>query len=118
MAEYQGIVERQPNTGPRLPEPNRLSADRGWHWIMDAFRLVKPHFGVWFLLCLIFFIIMMVMSAVPAGSFVWMLLQPILGAGLMFACSELERVRVAHVPETVLALAALCQDEALADARS
>ena len=30
----------------------------------------------------------------------------------------LERVRVAHVPETVLALAALCQDEALADARS
>ena len=91
MAEYQGIVERQPNTGPRLPEPNRLSADRGWHWIMDAFRLVKPHFGVWFLLCLIFFIIMMVMSAVPAGSFVWMLLQPILGAGLMFACSELER---------------------------
>ena len=75
MAEYQGIVERQPNTGPRLPEPNRLSADRGWHWIMDAFRLVKPHFGVWFLLCLIFFIIMMVMSAVPAGSFGWMLLS-------------------------------------------
>ena len=91
MAEYQGIAERQPNAVPPLPEPQRLSADRGWHWIMDAFRLVKPYFGVWFLLCLIFFIIMMVLSAVPAGSFVWMLLQPILGAGLMFACSELER---------------------------
>lgn len=91
MAEYQGIAERQPNAVPPLPEPNRLSADRGWHWIMDAFRLVKPYFGVWFLLCLIFFIIMMVLSVVPAGSFVWMLLQPILGAGLMFACSELER---------------------------
>ena len=91
MAEYQGIAERQPNAVPPLPEPQRLSADRGWHWIMDAFRLVKPYFGVWFLLCLIFIIIMMVLSAVPAGSFVWMLLQPILGAGLMFACSELER---------------------------
>ncbi len=91
MAEYQGIAERQPNAVPPTPEPNRLSADRGWHWIIDAFRLVKPYFGVWFLLCLIFFIIMMALSAVPAGSFVWMLLQPILGAGLMFACSELER---------------------------
>lgn len=91
MAEYQGIAERQPNSVPPLPEPNHLSADRGWHWIMDAFRLVKPYFGVWFLLCLIFFIIMMVLSVVPAGSFAWMLLQPILGAGLMFACSELER---------------------------
>lgn len=91
MAEYQGIAERQNPGLPPQPGPNALSADRGWHWILDAFRLVKPQFGTWFLLCLIFFIIMAVLSAVPAGSFVWMLLQPILGAGLMFACRELER---------------------------
>lgn len=91
MAEYQGIAERQNPGLPPQPGHNALSADRGWHWILDAFRLVKPQFGTWFLLCLIFFIIMAVMSVVPAGSFVWMLLQPILGAGLIFACQELER---------------------------
>lgn len=91
MAEYQGIAERQNPGLPPQPRHNALSADRGWHWILDAFRLVKPQFGTWFLLCLIFFIIMAVLSVVPAGSFVWMLLQPILGAGLIFACQELER---------------------------
>lgn len=91
MAEYQGIAERQNPGLPPQPGHNALSADRGWHWILDAFRLVKPQFGTWFLLCLIFFIIMAVLSVVPAGSFVWMLLQPILGAGLIFACQELER---------------------------
>lgn len=91
MAEYQGIAERHNLGLPPQPGHNALSADRGWHWILDAFRLVKPQFGTWFLLCLIFFIIMAVLSVVPAGSFVWMLLQPILGAGLIFACQELER---------------------------
>lgn len=91
MAEYQGIAERQNPGLPPQPGHNALSADRGWHWILDAFRLVKPQFGTWFLLCLIFFIIMAVLSVVPAGSFVWMLLQPILGAGLIFACQELGR---------------------------
>ena len=51
----------------------------------------------------------------PAGK---RLVQEAEATARAVCVQALERVRVAHVPETVLALAALCQDEALADARS
>ncbi|MFO1381403.1 MAG: BPSS1780 family membrane protein [Chitinivorax sp.] len=93
MADYEGVVEPVPAPGgaPQQPTPQALSADRGWHWIMDAFRLVRPQLGMWILLCFIVFVCMALLGMVPLGFIASTLLQPILFAGVIYACSELER---------------------------
>lgn len=92
MADFNGVTEPVAGNMPQQPQPRTLSADRGWHWIIDAFQLVRKQFGMWILLCLITFIVLAVANMVPLlGMVASTLLQPLLFAGLVFACSEIER---------------------------
>jgi uncharacterized membrane protein len=80
-----------------------LSFGRGMDWITEGFGLFRMNPGIWIVLCILYFVLTSVISLVPLlGSAALILVQPILGAGLLAGCRELEQgreLRVEHLFE-------------------
>lgn len=67
-----------------LSEPKSVSSGRGWGWIADGFGYFKKSVGGWILACIVFFVIMMVISLIPLiGQIGLMLTSYVWIAGFM-----------------------------------
>jgi hypothetical protein len=74
-----------------LPAGRAVDAGHGWGWITSGFDLFKKQPGVWILIALAYFAILIVLGLIPLlGSIANMLLYPVFGAGLMLGCRALE----------------------------
>lgn len=80
-----------------------LNFGRGMDWITEGFGLFRMNPGIWIVLCILYFVLTSVISLVPLlGSAALILVQPILGAGLLAGCRELEQgreLRIEHLFE-------------------
>jgi len=72
-------------------EPKSLNAAFGWTWIQSAWTLFLVNPGIWIVMFLSYFAIVIILGFIPIlGSLALVLISPILGAGLMYAASEVE----------------------------
>jgi len=82
-------------------DPLRLPAENGWQWIKRGYALFMKAPILWIALLIVFFIIVMVLSAVPViGGPLASLLSPVFLAGMMSGCRALEEgkeLELAHL---------------------
>ncbi len=72
----------------------RLPASRGWHWIVQAARLLRRRPMVWLTLHVMVLLVGAALTAIPVlGPMMFALVTPVLMAGLMFGCRDLEAGR-------------------------
>jgi|RhiMethySRZTD1v2_1073278.scaffolds.fasta_scaffold327132_1 uncharacterized membrane protein len=76
-------------------------AGRGWEWIVEGYRYFRRSIGLWILLTVIFFAIVVAVQIVPfVGWIASTLLVPVLVGGLMAGCQAIERggeLELAHL---------------------
>jgi len=72
-------------------EPKRLSAGAGFSWIKEGFQYFKANPWVWIGITIIFWLMVIVTSAIPLVSLVTSLLMPVFTASFMLACYELHQ---------------------------
>lgn len=73
-------------------------ASEGWAWFACGWRMFARDPLLWIALLLIFFVIMIALSAVPLiGGLAVPLISPVLMAGLMFAAAESENGRAVDI---------------------
>ena len=72
----------------------RLPASRGWHWIVQAARLLRRRPMVWLTLHVMVLLVGAALTSIPVlGPMMFALVTPVLMAGLMFGCRDLEAGR-------------------------
>lgn len=80
-----------------------VAVERGWDWFAQGWRLFARAPMVWVLLGLIFLFLMFASLLVPVvAQLLFMLIAPVLGAGMLYAARESDSarpVRVAHLWE-------------------
>lgn len=75
-----------------LPEGRSVPAGHGWQWLASAWALFKRTPGVWIVIFILYFVVIMVCSIIPiAGFFAVYLLTPVLIGGIMLGCAALDR---------------------------
>ena len=78
-----------------------VDASHGWTWIRDGFGYFRSQVGIWILLGIIFFAILIGAQIVPfIGALALPLLMPVLVGGFMAGCQAIERggeLELAHL---------------------
>lgn len=75
-----------------------VAAARGWVWFVEGWRLFVRHALVWVLIGLIFVFLMFASFLIPVvGQLVFVLISPMLGAGMLHAARESDAGRVPQV---------------------
>jgi uncharacterized membrane protein len=78
-----------------------VDSGRGWGWLRDGWSLFRRHAGMWIVLGIVFFLILIAMALVPIlGTFALILLSPVFVAGLMVGCQTVARggdLELAHL---------------------
>lgn len=85
--------ENQPSqvdTSIFLAEPRAVDAGEGINWISQAWAMVKEKLGMWVLINIIFFAVILVVSMIPFVNFFVSFITPILIGGII-AISEKQR---------------------------
>lgn len=73
-------------------EARSVAAGQGWAWIVSGFELFKKAPGIWVVIMIILFAIVMVLAFIPLlGSIATALLLPVFTGGLMLGCQSLAR---------------------------
>ena len=73
-------------------EAHTVAAGQGWAWIMSGFELFKKQPGIWIVIGIVLFVIMMVLAVIPfLGAIATFLLMPVFTGGLMLGCQSLAR---------------------------
>jgi hypothetical protein len=79
----------------------RREAAQGWAWIVEGYRYFRRSAGVWILLTVIFFAMVLGMQVVPfVGWIAATLLMPVLVGGFMAGCQAIEyggELELAHL---------------------
>lgn len=80
-----------PGSGP-AGETRSVAAGQGWAWIVSGFELFKKAPGIWIVLMIILFAIVLVLAFIPLlGSIATALLLPVFTGGIMLGCQSLAR---------------------------
>ena len=73
-------------------EPRAVDAGQGWAWIVSGFELFKKQPGIWVVIGIVLFVILMVLAFIPfLGAIAMYLLFPVFMGGLMLGCQSLAR---------------------------
>ncbi len=74
------------------PEPRRVAAIQGWHWITAGFQLYGKNPLIWIVFFMIYMVLELALAfTIPvAGAIASALLDPVLIAGFMAGCRALE----------------------------
>jgi hypothetical protein len=73
-------------------EARTVEAGQGWAWIMSGFELFKKQPGIWIVIVILLFVILMVLAFIPLlGALATFLLMPVFTGGLMLGCQSLAR---------------------------
>jgi hypothetical protein len=71
-------------------EPHSVAAGQGWAWIVSGFELFKKNPGIWIVIVILLFVIMIVLSFIPVlGQLALVLMMPVFTAGIMLGCQSL-----------------------------
>ena len=69
-----------------------VDAGQGWAWIVNGFELFKKQPGIWIVIVVVLFVILIVLSLIPIlGSIAMFLLMPVFTGGMMLGCRSLAR---------------------------
>jgi len=86
-----------------IGEPRVVAAGRGASWWGEGWHIFAARIGMWIGIMIVYFVIALVISAVPyVGSIGHSLLTPVFMGGLMLACQAVERnesLRIGHLFE-------------------
>ena len=77
-----------------------VAAGRGWRWIVEGFALFRMNPVLWTAIILILYVIFALLVRIPVLGIVVVLFFPVLLAGLMQGCRQLEAgepLRIAHL---------------------
>ncbi|HEX9395481.1 MAG TPA: BPSS1780 family membrane protein [Burkholderiales bacterium] len=75
-----------------LPGGRTVAAERGWAWIAEGWNLFKQAPGLWIGMIVVLAVILIVLGIIPvAGAIATIILQPVLGAGLVIASAKLDQ---------------------------
>ena len=88
--------------GDYVREGRKLTAGRGVTWLSEGWDIFKRAPGTWVLVFIVFALISIVFAIIPLGSLVTSVAYPVVAAGLMIGCRELEEggtLRVGHLFE-------------------
>lgn len=69
----------------------KVGAARGWRWLVEGFTLFLRSPLIWGAYTLILFLVVEVVARLPMLGAVLLLFYPVILAGLMLGCAELER---------------------------
>lgn len=87
--------------GEYVPGGRRVPAGAGNAWLSEGWRLFKLQPGMWVGVIVVFALLFMVTGVLPfAGGVATLLLSPVMTAGLMIGCRELENggeLEMAHL---------------------
>jgi len=73
-------------------EARSVAAGQGWAWIVSGFELFKKAPGIWVVMMIILFAIVLVLAFIPLlGSIATALLLPVFTGGLMLGCQAQAR---------------------------
>lgn len=90
-----------PDAGAYLDSGRAVESARGWGWIREGFGLFRRQAGMWAVLALIFFGLLVAINLVPfVGWLASPLLIPVFVGGLMTGCQTIERggeLELAHL---------------------
>jgi hypothetical protein len=90
-------------TGNFHAEGRTVGAGRGWDWIVDAFALFRRQPGMWILAIILPGIACALLSGIPVlGSLANALLLPLLAAGYMRGCKDLDEGRTLELEHLLL----------------
>ncbi|MCX7141585.1 MAG: BPSS1780 family membrane protein [Proteobacteria bacterium] len=85
------------------PQGRAVDAGRGWDWIVDAFALFRRQPGMWILAIILPGIALALLSGIPVlGSLANALLLPLLAAGYMRGCKDLDEGRTLELEHLLL----------------
>jgi uncharacterized membrane protein len=80
-----------------------LNIGRGMDWITEGFGLFRRNPLIWIVICVLYIAIATLISLIPLlGTAALTLVQPVLGAGLLAGCRDLDRgreLRIEHLFE-------------------
>jgi hypothetical protein len=96
------IADVIPPTWPGYIESGRhREAAQGWAWVVEGYRYFRRSAGLWILLTVIFFALIIGMQVIPLiGWIASTLLMPVLVGGFMAGCQAIERggeLELAHL---------------------
>ena len=76
--------------GDFVLEGRKVPAGNGWLWIVQAWELFKQTPGMWIGLCLLYMVMVMVLSILPIVSMAVSLFMPVLIGGIMIGCKTVD----------------------------
>ncbi|WP_028582522.1 BPSS1780 family membrane protein [Desulfogranum japonicum] len=83
------LAREKDNSGSWNTIPGKVSASRGWSWILEAISMFHQEFWLWVRMILVIGIINIPLAFIPVlGQLVLYLISPVLGAGLMIAADK------------------------------
>jgi hypothetical protein len=78
--------------GGLIENGRRVEIGRGLGWISEGFAVFMQAPGMWMLICVVFFVLTIFLSAIPfLGGLALNVLMPVFGAGMMLACRILDQ---------------------------
>ena len=81
-----------PSASGSAGEARAVDAGQGWAWIVGGFELFKKQPGIWIVIGIVLFVILMVLAFIPIlGALAMYLLLPVFIGGLMLGCQSLAR---------------------------
>jgi uncharacterized membrane protein len=92
MSQPNPILSPGGGSSGSAGEVRSVDAGQGWAWIVSGFELFKKNPGVWIVIMIILFAIMMVLAFIPVlGSIATALLLPVFTGGVLLGCRSLAR---------------------------
>lgn len=89
------------DSGSYIEGGRAVESARGWAWIREGFQYFRRQVGMWLVLAVIFFLLVMAVQLLPViGQIVLPLLMPVLVGGLMTGCEMIRRggeLELAHL---------------------
>lgn len=75
-----------------LAEPRSLPASAAFQWLVQSWALIKPNWGLWALMMLVWFAIQVVLGIIPVlGDIATSLLNPVFTGGFLLGMRAVER---------------------------
>ena len=100
-AHVADVLDDAAPDGAYIEGGRSVASGRGWGWIRDGWGYFRRQAGMWIVLAVIFFFLVIAMSLVPLlGWLASTLLVPVFVAGLMTGCQHVSRggeLELAHL---------------------
>ena len=84
------VLEAEQADGEYVPGGQRVESGRGVSWFSEGWKLFAAAPGVWIGMFVVFVVLSLVLAIIPLGSLVSSLCYPVIVAGIMIGCRNLE----------------------------